>query len=69
MHSFKKSKTFRLQVVLLLVLVCCLPITMKADVINFAIALAPSNILLAAGGLLTVLGLLRFKRKQQHEEE
>lgn len=43
---------------------------MKADILGSAVALTPPNLFLAAGGVLTLLGLLRpFKRKQQEEED
>jgi len=70
MHSRIKTEGFRLQLPVFLLLICCAPVTLKADILDSAVALGPSDILLAAGGLLTVLGLLRpFKRKQQQEEE
>lgn len=70
MQPSKKRNFYRPHLLLLLVLLCCAPIALKADILGSAIALAPSNLLLAAGGLLTLLGLLRpLKRKPQQEEE
>jgi hypothetical protein len=70
MQSFNKNKLFQLSFLLLVVLLFCAPPTLKASVLDFATALAPSHFLLAAGGLLTVIGLVRpFKRKVEQQEE
>jgi hypothetical protein len=59
------NKTF---FVVLLVLICCVPVTLKADILDSAVALAHSNLVLAAGGLFTLVGLLRpFKKKTREE--
>jgi hypothetical protein len=56
--------------VFLLLLICCSPTTLKADIFDSAVALAQSNMLLAAGGFLTLVGLLRpFKKKSRHDAD
>jgi len=70
MQSINKSKLFQLTFLLLFVLLFCAPFTLKASVLDSATAFASSDILLAAGGLLTVIGLVRpFKRKVEQQEE
>jgi hypothetical protein len=55
------NKTF---FVLILFVICCVPVTLKADILDSAVALAHSNLVLAAGGFFTLVGLLRpFKKK------
>ena len=65
-----KNKLFKLPFLLLFVLLCCTPLTLNASVLDSAAVLAPSNVLLAAGVLLTVIGLVRpFKGKVEQQEE
>jgi hypothetical protein len=61
------NKTF---FVVLLVLICCVPVTLKADILDSAVALAHSNLVLAAGGFFTLVGLLRpFKKKSRENTD
>jgi hypothetical protein len=70
MSSFNKNKLFKLPFLLFFLLLCCAPLTLNASVLDVSTAMGPSNILLAAGGLLTVIGLVRpFKRKAESTEE
>jgi hypothetical protein len=56
--------------VVLFVLICCIPVTLKADILDSAMALAHSNLVLAAGGFLTLIGLLRpFKKNSQEDRD
>jgi hypothetical protein len=70
MSSFNKNKLSKLPFLLLFILLCCTPFTLNAGVLDSAAQLAPSHTLLAAGVLLTAIGLLRpFKRKDEPAEE
>jgi hypothetical protein len=70
MNSNNKKKLFKLPFLLLFVLLCCAPFTLQAGVLDSAAELAPSHLLLAAGALLTAIGLVRpFKRKDVQPEE
>jgi predicted ABC-type sugar transport system permease subunit len=70
MQPSNKNKLFQITFLLLFILLFCAPFTLKASVLDSAATLASSDILLAAGGLLTFIGLLRpFKRKVEQPEE
>lgn len=70
MPSFNKNKLFKLPFLLLFIVLCCTPLTLNAGVLDSAVDIAPSHTLLAAGVLLTAIGLVRpFKRKEGQPEE